>query len=305
MLLARGRKKDRMSHVSVMAAEFIRLIDARPGQLLVDLTVGAGGHTRAFLDAAAPTGRVIAADRDAEALELAEVKLADVASRVTFQHGDSVSVLADLSRRAVAPDVILMDLGVSSMQLDDSDRGFSLREDGPLDMRMDSSQKTTAADIVNGTRADELERMLREDADEHRARSIVAAIVERRGRRPFRSTGDLRGVIEEALHSRGGRIHPATRTFQALRMATNAELPLLRDSIPAALRCLAQAGCLAMLAFHSGEDRIVKQALRAAAADGLGEILTPKPIVAGREETRVNRRSRSARLRVFRKGGAA
>lgn len=305
MLLARGRKEDRMSHVPVMAAEFIRLVDARPGQLLVDLTVGAGGHTRAFLDATVPTGRVIAADRDGEALELAEVELADVASRVSFQHGDSQSVLIDLTRRAVRPDAILLDLGVSSMQLDDIDRGFSLREDGPLDMRMDGTQQKTAAEIVNRTGAEELERMLREDADEHRARVIVAAIVDRRRRRLFRTTGDLRSVIEGALRIRGGRIHPATRTFQALRMATNAELPLLRESIPAALRCLAPQGCLVVLAFHSGEDRIVKQALRAAASDGLGEVLTPKPVVAAREETRINRRARSARLRAFRKGSKA
>jgi len=271
MLLARGRKEDRMSHVPVMAAEFIRLVDARPGQLLVDLTVGAGGHTRAFLDATVPTG----------------------------------SVLIDLTRRAVRPDAILLDLGVSSMQLDDIDRGFSLREDGPLDMRMDGTQQKTAAEIVNRTGAEELERMLREDADEHRARVIVAAIVDRRRRRLFRTTGDLRSVIEGALRIRGGRIHPATRTFQALRMATNAELPLLRESIPAALRCLAPQGCLVVLAFHSGEDRIVKQALRAAASDGLGEVLTPKPVVAAREETRINRRARSARLRAFRKGSKA
>lgn len=294
-----------MGHVPVMAAEVMELIDPRAGQLLVDLTVGAGGHARAYLAAAAPTGRVLAADRDADALALAEVRLADVATRVTFQHGDSLAVLNDLLRRQLSADAILMDLGVSSMQLDDEERGFSFREDGPLDMRMDVSQKTTAADIVNRTRADELETLLRDEGDEYRARAIVAAIVERRDRRPFRTTGDLRSVIEGALRSKGGRIHPATKTFQALRMATNSELSLLRQSLPLALRCLHPGGRLVVIAFHSGEDRIVKHGLRSAAAEGLGDVLTPKPLSASRAEVRSNRRSRSARLRAFRKGAEA
>jgi 16S rRNA (cytosine1402-N4)-methyltransferase len=295
-------------HVPVMAAEVMELLNPQAGQLLVDLTVGAGGHTQFFLEATAPTGRVIAADRDKEALALAEQNLADVldvSERVSYQHGDSRTVLNDLLKRGVAPDAILLDLGVSSMQMDDEERGFSLREDGPLDMRMDASQKITAADIVNRTRPDRLENLLREEGDEHRSRPIVAAIVARRKVRRFRTTGDLRVVIETVLRSKGGRIHPATKTFQALRIATNTELGLLRASIPLALECLAPGGRLAIIAFHSGEDRIVKHDFRAFAKEGWGAVLTPKPLSADRAEIRRNRRSRSARLRGFCKGAEA
>jgi len=294
-----------MGHVPVMAVEVMELLDPRAGQLLVDLTVGAGGHARCFLEATAPTGRVLAADRDSEALALAECNLADLSERVTFQHGDSVSVLRSLIQRGVAPDGILMDLGVSSMQLDDEERGFSLREDGPLDMRMDANQKTTAADIVNRMRPDRLETLLREEGDEHRCRVIVAAIVERRKLRKFRTTGDLRVVIEGALRSKGGRTHPATKTFQALRIATNTELSLIRESLPLAVQCLAPGGRLAVISFHSGEDRIVKHDFRDLAKQGLGAVLTAKPISAERAEVRSNRRSRSARLRAFAKGAQA
>ncbi len=290
-----------MSHVPVMAGEVMDLIGASPGQLLVDLTVGAGGHAQAFLDATGPTGRVIGCDRDPEALALAELRLASFGSRVEFLHGDSSRCLDELAQRGVRPDAILLDLGVSSMQLDEVERGFSLREDGPLDMRMDPGEPITAADLVNESSSDELVRVLRELGEEPRADRLARAIVERRRRRPFRTTGDLRELVELTLRRSGGRIHPATRLFQALRMEVNRELPLLEQSLPRALERLVPGGHLAVLAFHSGEDRVVKRVFRAEAEAGRAELITPKPRTPGRDELRVNRRSRSARLRVLRR----
>lgn len=296
-----------MSHVPVMAGEFLRLVGAGPGQLLVDLTVGAGGHSRAFLEASAPTGRVLASDRDEQALALAEASLAPFAQRVQFQHGDAHSRLLALAAASVRADVVLVDLGVSSMQLDEADRGFSLRADGPLDMRMDRRNERTAADLVNGLPEAELASLFAELGEMPKSFRLAAAIVERRRRRPFRTTGDLRELVER--HGpRGGRLHPATRVFQALRMAVNEELPQLRGVLDNALAVLRPGGHLAILSFHSGEDRLVKLAFREARDEGKGELVTPRPVSASSEELRANRRSRSARLRVLRRkdtqGGA-
>jgi len=290
-----------MSHVPVMAGEVLQLIGVSAGQVLVDLTVGAGGHTRAFLEASAPDGQVHACDRDREALALAEVNLAPWAGRVSFQHGDSATCLRRLSRLGVRPHAILFDLGVSSMQLDEVQRGFSLREDGPLDMRMDPGQDLTAADVVNRLDAAALEEALRDLGGEPRAARIAHALVERRAGRLFRTTGDLRELVEQVLRRRGGRIHPATRTFQAIRMLVNRELPLLQETLPLALELLRGGGHLAVLSFHSGEDRLVKEAFRTASAEGRAQLVTRRPVSASLHEQRSNRRSRSARLRVLRK----
>ena len=288
-----------MAHVPVMAGEVLELIGARPGMLLVDLTVGAGGHSGAFLEATAPTGKVLASDRDVSACKLAATRLAADAERIEFTHADSVTRLGQLIEAGVRPDAVLLDLGVSSMQLDQVDRGFSLRADGPLDMRMDSSQGPTAANLVNRLGLDQLATVLRDFGDEPRAERIASAIVARRKARPFRSTGDLRDLVEREAGRGRGKIHPATRTFQALRMAVNRELELLAECLPLAARLLAPEGRLAVLAFHSGEDRMVKQAFAAAEAAGWGSRVNRKAVQASREEQRANRRSRSARLRVL------
>ncbi|MHC4845937.1 MAG: 16S rRNA (cytosine(1402)-N(4))-methyltransferase RsmH, partial [Planctomycetota bacterium] len=255
-------------HLPVMAAEVVALLGSAPGHVLADLTVGAGGHAGAFLRATAPTGRVIASDRDVVALDLARERLADFGDRVRFVHADWVSALERLRADGVEPDAILMDLGVSSMQLDDPERGFSLREDGPLDMRMDQSGGPTAADFLNSAKESELETALAAWGEEPHAAKIARAIARRRRERPFRTTGDLRTVVETALGRRFGRIHPATRTFQAVRMAVNGEMALLEAAVPAAIERLAPGGRLAILSFHSGEDRVVKQLFREAAREG-------------------------------------
>ncbi|HZL98856.1 MAG TPA: 16S rRNA (cytosine(1402)-N(4))-methyltransferase RsmH [Planctomycetota bacterium] len=289
-------------HAPVMAVEMPAWLGAAPGRVLVDLTVGAGGHAGDFLRATAPTGRVLACDRDASALEIAKEALADFGERVRFLHGSAPECLARLAAEGLRADAVLLDLGLSSMQLDEPGRGFSLRADGPLDMRMDRSQELTAAGYLNGVPAEALELALREWGGEPSAARVARAIVQRRASRPFRSTGDLRTVIEAALGRRGGRIHPATRSFQAVRIAVNRELELLEQALPAARALLAPGGRLAVLSFHSGEDRIVKRAFRAFEAGG-DELLTPKAVVPGRDETRANPRSRSAKLRVLRRRG--
>lgn len=290
-------------HLPVMAAEVVALLGSAPGHVLADLTVGAGGHAGQFLRATAPTGRVIGSDRDETALALARERLAEFGDRVSLTHADWPAALERLEVDDVRPDAILMDIGVSSMQMDDPERGFSLREDGPLDMRMDRSVGGTAADFLNGAKESEIEMALAAWGEEPHAAKISRAIVRRRRERPFRTTGDLRTVIEAALGRRFGRIHPATRTFQALRMAVNREMALLEAAVPAAIERLAPGGCLALICFHSGEDRVVKHLFREAARQ-VGDLVTKKPVRATREERSANRRSRSARLRVFRKHGS-
>jgi len=289
-------------HAPVMAVEMPAWLGAAPGHVLVDLTVGAGGHAGAFLRATAPTGTVVACDRDASALALARQVLAEHGGRVRYLQGSAPECLATLAAEGLAADSILLDLGLSSMQLDEPGRGFSLRDDGPLDMRMDRSQGPTAAEFLNSVSPEELEHALREWGGEPAAARVARAIVQRRATRPFRSTGDLRTVVEAALGRRSGRIHPATRSFQGVRIAVNRELELLEEALPRARALLRPGGRLAVLSFHSGEDRIVKRAFRAAQAEG-DEVLTPKAVVPGRDETRSNPRSRSCKLRVLRRRG--
>jgi len=293
---------DRPRHVSVMAGDVLALVEPAPERVLLDLTVGAGGHAEAFLLASAPTGSVVGVDRDASALELTRERLLPFGPRVRLLHGDFVTALRQLAREGLRPDAILMDLGLSSMQLDDAERGFSLREDARLDMRMDARQAQGAQELLLDISETELVRLLRELADEPAAERIARAIVARRRTRPFRTTGDLRGVVEEALGRRGGKVHPATRTFQALRMAVNDELGQLREALPLALQLLPPGGRLAVISFHSGEDRLVKDAFARAAREG-HRLLTRRAIAPGREEQRANRRSRSAHLRALAKGG--
>ncbi len=293
---------DRPRHVPVMAGDVLALLRPSPERVLLDLTVGAGGHAEAFLQASAPTGSVVGVDRDPAALELARERLANFGGRARLLHADFTSALQSLRAEGLRPDAVLADLGASSMQLDDPARGFSLRDDALLDMRMDPGLALTAADLLNGLDEAGLARMLREHADEPAAERLARAFVARRRERPFRTTGDLRTVVEAALGSRGGRIHPATRTFQALRMEVNDEPGQLAAVLPLALDLLAPGGRLVVLSFHSGEDRLVKDFFARAVRAG-HELLTRRPLRPGREEQRSNRRSRSARLRALAKGG--
>ncbi len=293
-------------HLPVMAGEVISLLGAAPGHVLVDLTVGGGGHAEAFLRATAPTGRIIGCDRDARAIAVAQETLQAHGARVRLLQADWPTALRTLAAEGVRPHAILLDLGASSMQLDDPERGFSLRHDAALDMRMEAGAGETAADILRRASLGELTELLRTEGDEPAAARIARAIVERRSSRPLRTTGDLRTLVEAALGRRGGRVHPATRTFQALRRAVNREGPMLAETLPLALERLASGGRLAVISFHSGEDAVVKSWMRAAVAAG-ERAVTRRVVRPSAGELRDNRRSRSARLRVLEKrgGGAA
>lgn len=289
----------RRPHEPVLVAEVLRelapAIEHRPDGLLVDGTVGAGGHAHALL-AAHPAVRLLGIDRDPSALPLAQARLAPFAARVELVHG-SYAELARLLPEGSAPIAILLDVGVSSMQIDRHERGFSYRAgDVPPDMRFDMGEDIPSAlDLVNHADARRLQEILFEYGDEPRARAVARAIV---SARPIRSTEHLAEVIRRnAL--RGRRHDPATRAFQGLRIAVNDEFGHLERGLRVAIEQLAAGGRLAVIAFHSGEERRVKEAFREAKRAGQGEIITRKPIRCEESEGRRNPRARPARLRVF------
>jgi 16S rRNA (cytosine1402-N4)-methyltransferase len=259
----------------------------------LDCTLGAGGHAWALLDRSSPDGELVGLDADPFALELAHARLAAFGDRVTLlrhNFGD----LADLELQPV--NAIVFDLGLSSMQLDASGRGFSIREDAPLDMRLDpDSDRPTAAELLNTLSAGELERALREYGEEPRARRVVRQVVHRR---PIERTGELVAAVTAALGPARGRIHPATRTFQALRIAVNDELGALERGLDQGIGLLQPEGRLAVISFQSLEDRIVKWRFRGWADQGRVRVLTRKPVQPSAQEVARNPRSRSAKLRV-------
>ncbi len=287
-------------------------MDAGGGKLIVDGTLGGGGHSEMFLAAGA---HVIGIDRDPEALAHAGARLARFGDRFSAWEGNFSQVLDHPHFQAGGKaDGWLLDLGVSSRQLDIPARGFSFMREGPLDMRMGPSSPRTAADVVNHWGEAELVRLLFEFGEEPKARRIAAAIVRRRTQRPFSTTTDLAACIESAV-GRTGRTHPATRSFQAIRMAVNEELESLAAALAAAPSVLKPGGRLLVITFHSLEDRLVKRFLKHRSSrfiddpgwpeprpnpDFQFELLSRKAIVASDEETTANPRARSAKLRVAR-----
>ena len=283
-----------------MGAEVIEHLQPTRGGIFVDGTVGLGGHARALLDAGA--SQLLGIDRDPAAVTLARERLHDFGDRARVVHGDYRDLPAILDREGVsAVDGILLDLGVSSMQLDEPGRGFSFRRDEPLDMRMDTSAGATAAEAVAGADEKTLADVIYELGEDRHARRIARAIVAARARAPITTTGQLADVVRRAVPRRGySRIDPATRTFQAVRIWVNRELDGLGDCITAAAARLAPGGRLVVISFHSLEDRIVKHVLRslqAAGTHGL-RVLTKRPLVPGAAETERNPRARSAKLRA-------
>ena len=279
-------------HEPVLVEAVVEALRPCLNGLVVDGTAGLGGHTQAVLDAGAT--RVLAIDLDPDA----------VRSLTTRFRGDPrvrpvQASYADLPELigAERPAGVLLDLGISSRQLETAERGFSFRLEGPLDMRFDSTAGTPAAHLVNRLPEGDLAALLRDFGEERRARGVARRIV---AARPLESTTELARVVARAFPRRR-RIHPATRTFQALRIATNEELEVLRQGLDRAHRALREGGRLAVIAFHSLEDRIVKQSFRAWARNGQGEILTRRPVRPSRSESRQNPRARSARLRVLAK----
>ncbi|MBC7236973.1 MAG: 16S rRNA (cytosine(1402)-N(4))-methyltransferase RsmH [Chloroflexi bacterium] len=303
-----------LGHIPVLYQEVIAWLHPRPGGVYIDATVGLGGHAAGILEHSAPDGRLLALDIDPKALKIAQQRLASYGERVIFVQGRHI----DLAKLAHAHgfalvDGILLDLGVSSMQLEDPSRGFSFQAEGPLDMRM-GAEGPTAAELVNTLSEEELAHIIHEYGEERFARRIARAIVRER---PLHTTKELADLIAKTI-GRRERIHPATRTFQALRIAVNEELFSLEATLPQAVELLAPKGRLAVIAFHSLEDRIVKRFMRQESRNCICpprlpqcvcghraslRVLTPKPIRPSATEVAVNPRSRSARLRVAEKLG--
>jgi 16S rRNA (cytosine1402-N4)-methyltransferase len=290
-------------HVPVLVAEALELLAVRRGALCVDGTVGLGGHAAAVLRATAPGGRLLGLDRDGETLAAAEARLAEFGPRVRLEQGDYREIPERLAGEKA--DAILLDLGVSSVQLDDPARGFSFQAEGPLDMRLDRSGVTTAAFLVNRTRESELARLIYEYGEEPASRRIARAIVRARETKPIETTTELADIVRRAApRRRPGGLHPATRTFQALRIRVNRELDGLAEAFVRIAGCLAPGGRMAVIAFHSLEDRAAKEAFRTLGARGF-LVLTKKPVRPGEAEVRANPRARSARLRAVRREEAA
>lgn len=298
-----------------MLAEVLEALRPQPGGRYVDGTLGGAGHAAAILAASAPTGWVYGCDRDGVALEAATARLADFVGRFELRRGN-FSELADWVPQGSC-DGVLLDLGVSSPQLDEGARGFSFMQDGPLDMRMDTRQSLTAADLLNTAGAEELARIFWDLADERDSRRFARAIVSDREKSPFRTTRQLAELIER-ISPRRGKTHPATKVFQALRLAVNDELGSLKRGLDGALQILRPGGRLAVITFHSIEDRVVKDFGRARARDytypgGIDvpelrvprtpeiRIVTRKAVQPSAVEVEDNPRARSAQLRVMEK----
>jgi len=297
-------------HRPVLPAQVVKLLQPAPGKVFLDATLGGGGHSELLLDAGA---HVIALDQDVEALEHAGQRLRAHAPRFSSLHTNFRHFPTLLEEAGIGPfDGILADLGVSSRQLDSPGRGFSFSHDGPLDMRMNQQTGRTAADLVNESDGVELERVLRDYGEERHARRIAGAILKRRKSKAFATTADLAAVIASVV-PRHGKTHPATQSFQAIRIAVNEELAALSDFLAHLPKWLKPGGRVALISFHSMEDRIVKQAFARYSTEWLDRpewpeprrnpdfclsLLTRKPVEASEEEVKFNPRARSAKLRA-------
>jgi 16S rRNA (cytosine1402-N4)-methyltransferase len=289
-------------HEPVMVPEVLEHLEPARGGVFVDCTVGLGGHARALLEAGAT--RLIGFDRDPAALAHARETLARYGDRVELVHTDYRAIEPQLDARGVTTaDGILADLGVSSMQLDAEGRGFSFRRDEPLDMRMDTTAAPTAAEALREVDEKTLADLIYEFGEERHSRRIARAIVAARGQRAIDTTGQLADIVRRAVPRKGyQRIDPATRTFQAIRIWINRELEGLDGFLAAAARRLAAGGRLAVITFHSLEDRIVKHTLRALQAEGAIVVRTKRPVAPSEAEIERNPRARSAKLRAAGKG---
>jgi 16S rRNA (cytosine1402-N4)-methyltransferase len=290
-------------HVAVMPVEVLSLLAPEPGQVFVDATLGAGGHARLLAERLAPEGRVIALDRDPTMIETARPGLEGLPVTIVDASFDQLrQVLDDLHIDAV--DGVLADLGISSDQLDQADRGFSFQQDAPLDMRMNQGIGETAADLVRRLNERDLADIFYHYGEERYSRRIARRIVETRQRQPIETTGQLAELVRRSMPrpsgKRGHTIDPATRVFQALRIAVNDELSALEGLLAVLAQCVRPGGRAALISFHSLEDRRVKQAFK---DREVWDALTRKPVEASEDEVRRNPRSRSAKLRAARRKG--
>ena len=286
-------------HLPVMEEEVLKMLNIKRGGVYVDATIGLGGHTRAILNAVGEEGRVVGIDKDEDALGVVKRRIAD--KRLLMKMGSFSDIKSLLKNSHIFKvDGILFDLGVSMLQLKNYGRGFSFYSKERLDMRMDKSQHFTAWDVVNKYPKDKLEKILSEYGEEPKAKKIAHAIVDYRSKKTIDTCDELAMIVEKVCGYRG-RIHPATRTFQAIRIEVNKELEELKKGLDSALKVLTKGGRLCVITYHSLEDRIVKNFMREGSKESLLKIITKKPIVPTSEEINKNPSARGAKLRVAEK----
>jgi 16S rRNA (cytosine1402-N4)-methyltransferase len=290
-------------HIPVLLGPILEILNPRPGQIYVDCTLGLGGHSAAILERIGDGGRLIGVDFDPGNIELARAKLSEVGSVFSLYHNNFAALPAILLEAGVEKvDGVIADLGVASPQIDDPARGFSYRQPGPLDMRMDPTRGRPASVLVNRLSAPELAAAFLELGDETDAEKIAALVVERRKEKPIETTEELMAIVCEARdftieRAAGAKLHPAARTFQALRILVNRELANLDRLLAVLPEVLKPGGVAAIISFHSGEDRRVKTAFRLGLRDRIYSQISPDPVLASEEEIDNNGRSRSAKLR--------
>ncbi|MCM8795879.1 MAG: 16S rRNA (cytosine(1402)-N(4))-methyltransferase RsmH [Candidatus Omnitrophica bacterium] len=293
-------------HTPVMLKEILEYLKLCPGKIIVDATIGTGGHSLEIIKHIIPGGRIIGIDRDSESLEMARMRLKEFAPNCDFVHGNFSKIdviLKDLGIMKV--DGVLFDLGLSSFQLENAERGFSFQRDGPLDMRLDRMSYISAYDLINNLNEEEISSILWNFGQERWHNRIAHLLIKERERHPISTTKELTEIVLNAIplryRHRCYRIHPATRTFQAIRIAVNRELETLEVAIDKAQEVLNPSGRICVISFHSLEDRIVKLAFKRMRAQNLIKIITPKPLVPRAEEMETNPSSRSSKLRVAEK----
>ncbi len=287
------------THIPIMAVQIADLLLQRPDGIYMDGTLGLGGHARYFLSRLGPHARLVGFDRDEEALAMARERVQD--DRLQTFHASYTQAPELLGQAGIdGVDGLLLDLGLSSYQLDNPARGFSLLQDGPLDMRFDLSATLSAADIVNTWPLDELERILTDYGEERQAAKIALAIMSARKQAPIQTTKALKEIVEQVV-PRYGKKHPATQTFQALRIACNGELAAIEKILSCLPQLVRVQGRVAVLTFHSLEDRLVKNRFKELAQSGAWQLINKHALAPSYEEVRQNRRARSAKLRVIKR----
>lgn len=290
-------------HIPVLVNEVLEGLDIKPNENVIDGTIGQGGHSAEFLKKNSPAGKVLGIDKDALQIENARIRLAEFSERLILVNDSYANIKKIVLENNFIPSAILVDLGYSSWQIEDDKRGFSFLKNAPLDMRYNSQQEMTAEKIIQQYSEQALEDILEKYGEEKYARQIAREIVSVREKKKITTTFDLNEIIARALPKKyqHERIHYATRTYQALRIAVNQELVALEQFLPEAISVLKSGGRLGVISFHSLEDRIVKQLFNQLAQEGVVKIITKKPIVESREQLRENPRARSAKLRILMK----
>jgi 16S rRNA (cytosine1402-N4)-methyltransferase len=291
-------------HTPVMAREVVEYLKLSPGKVIVDCTVGAGGHSEGILGKITPGGFLIGIDQDDDALSITRLRLSHNEGSFTLAQSNFQNIRDVTAKAGIdAMDGVIFDLGVSMMQLTSPERGFSFKTDGPLNMRMDKRGQITAFDLVNNLSEEEIANLIYRFGEERYSRRIARSIIAERRRHAIVTTQQLAHIVMDAVprHEKFKKIHPATRTFMALRIAVNRELEVLQNGLREAIDLLKSGGRICVISFHSLEDRIVKNEFKEQAKNGLLDIITKKPLVPTEEELRENPPSRSAKLRVAEK----